>query len=185
VVATGAAACFLAGRAFPVLLLLAALLCLARLWLNMLDGMVALAGGTASRRGEIFNELPDRLSDVLVCVGVAHSGLAIPALGYWAAILALLTAYVGTLGQAVAGRREYGGVMSKQWRMFALALAAIVSAIVLIVHATPDPIATARLAVNATLVLVIAGCVQTACVRLAATFRRIGGDAGAEVRRVT
>ena len=74
----------------------------------MLDGMVALASGAASPRGEILNDLPDRVSDVLIFAGVAHSGLCNPFVAYWAAIFALLTAYVGTLGQAVAGRREFG-----------------------------------------------------------------------------
>jgi hypothetical protein len=37
-----------------------------------------------------------------------------------AGYLALLTAYVGTLGQAVGARREFGGMMSKPWRMVAL-----------------------------------------------------------------
>jgi hypothetical protein len=41
-----------------------------------------------------------------------------------AAIFALLTAYVGTLGQAVAGRREFGGIMSKPWRMVTLHIGA-------------------------------------------------------------
>ena len=41
---------------------------------------------TASPRGEIFNELPDRLSDILIFIGVAHSGWCHPLMGYWAAI---------------------------------------------------------------------------------------------------
>src|ERR1700712_2285355 len=90
----------------------------------MLDGMVALASGKASRRGEILNELPDRLSDVLIFAGVAHSGFAHQAMGYWAGIFALFTAYVGIFGQAVGARREFAGVMSKPWRMVALHLGA-------------------------------------------------------------
>ena len=108
----------------PWFLLAGPLLCYLRLWFNMLDGMVALAARTASRRGEILNDLPDRVSDVLIFAGVAHSGWCRPALGYWAAIFALLTAYVGTLGQAVAGRREYGGIMAKPWRMVTLHIGA-------------------------------------------------------------
>src|SRR5260370_13078402 len=93
----------------------------------MLGGMVALAWGKASCRGEILNDLPDRISDVLIFAGVAHSGLNHVPSGYWAAILALLTAYVGTLGQAVAARREFGGIMSKPWRMVVLHLGAWVA----------------------------------------------------------
>src|SRR5205823_2019452 len=100
------------------------LFCYLRLWLNMLDGMVALAAGKASRRGEIVNDLPDRISDVIIFAGVAHSGLMNSAIGYWAAIFSLLTAYVGVLGQAMGGQREFGGMMSKPWRMVALSLGA-------------------------------------------------------------
>src|SRR5262245_4679428 len=69
------AACFWQVAAHPVLLIVAPLLAYLRLWFNMLDGMVALAANKASPRGEIVNELPDRVSDVLIFVGVAHSGL--------------------------------------------------------------------------------------------------------------
>src|SRR5690348_13034572 len=76
VFAAAAGFCFLFSSRHPWLLLSAPLLCYARLWMNMLDGMVALASGKASRRGEILNELPDRISDILIFAGVAHSGLA-------------------------------------------------------------------------------------------------------------
>ena len=115
-----AALCFWKAQTYPFLLIAGPFFCYLRLWLNMLDGMVALESGKASYRGELLNDLPDRLSDILIFVGVAHSGLAHPLTGYWAAIAALLTAYVGTLGQAVGVQREFSGVMSKPWRMLAL-----------------------------------------------------------------
>ena len=52
----------------------------------MLDGMVAVAAGKASARGEILNDLPDRVSDIVIFAGVAHSSLMNPIIGYWAAI---------------------------------------------------------------------------------------------------
>src|SRR5436305_7533205 len=91
---------WLSGR-WHWLLIVAPLLCFARLWCNMLDGMVALASGKASRRGEIVNELPDRGSDVLIFAGVAHSGWCHVLVGYWAMVMALLAASVGTPGVAV------------------------------------------------------------------------------------
>lgn len=124
VAAAGAGVCFWQAGEMPALLLPAVALCYVRLWFNMLDGMVALASGKASATGEIVNELPDRFSDVLIFVGVAHSGLCHPLGGYWAALFALLVAYVGTLGQAVGVQREFSGVMSKPWRMVALHLGA-------------------------------------------------------------
>ena len=172
VVASAVAALFfwLSGPTrYPWLLLVAPLLCYVRLWLNMLDGMVALASGKASPRGEILNDLPDRVSDVLVFAGVAHSGWCRPLWAYWAAIFALLTAYVGTLGQAVAGRREFGGVMSKPWRMVLLHLGAW--ATLLLVWLGRGPRLGAMTVLELACALVIAGCVQTIIVRLRATLR--------------
>ena len=119
-----AALCFWQSTHYPTLLIVAPLFCYLRLWCNMLDGMVALAAGEASRRGEILNDIPDRISDVLIFVGAAHSGWMNPLFGYWAAIFSLGTAYVGMLGQAVGAQREFGGLMSKPWRMVALGLGA-------------------------------------------------------------
>jgi phosphatidylglycerophosphate synthase len=124
VAAAVAALCFWKSGARPWLLLVAPLFCYLRLWFNMLDGMVALASGKASWRGEILNDLPDRVSDVVIFAGVAHSGWMNPFLGYWAAILALLTAYVGMFGQAVGVQREFSGLMSKPWRMVTLHIGA-------------------------------------------------------------
>jgi phosphatidylglycerophosphate synthase len=120
VAASAAALCFWRSSEHPWLLLIAPVLCYVRLWCNMLDGMVALASGTASLRGEVLNEVPDRVSDVVIFAGVAHSGWASPLAAYWAAILALFTAYVGILGQAVGVQREFSGVMAKPWRMVML-----------------------------------------------------------------
>jgi len=164
----GAAAAFWQAQAFPWLFLAAPALCYVRLWLNMLDGMVALASGKASRRGEIFNELPDRISDLLIFAGVAHSGLCAPILAYWAAILALLTAYVGTLGQAVGARREYGGIMSKPWRMVAL-------------HAglwTAWVVGPQARVLDWTCLGIILGCVETVAVRLSRIFRTLRDTEG-------
>ena len=115
-----AAVCFWRSGATRWLLIIAPLFCYVRLWLNMLDGLVAFAAGKASRRGEILNDLPDRVSDIMIFVGVAHSGLMNPLIGYWAAIFAVLTSYVGLFGQALGVQRQFAGIMSKPWRMVAL-----------------------------------------------------------------
>src|SRR5438034_9300136 len=107
VAAAAAAFCFWKSSASFSLLILGPAFCYLRLWCNMLDGMVALAAGKASWRGEILNDLPDRVSDVLIFAGVAHSNLSSPIIAYWAAIMALLTAYVGMFGQAVGVQREF------------------------------------------------------------------------------
>ena len=170
--AAGAAVCFWQAGAVPALLIPAVGFCYLRLWFNMLDGMVALASGKASRTGEIANELPDRISDVLIFVGVAHSGLCHPLGGYWAAILALLTAYVGTLGQAVGVQRDFSGVMAKPWRMVTLHVGAWLTLGLLWV--ADGRIEFGGLTVlDWTNLVVIAGCVQTVVIRLVRIVRAL------------
>jgi phosphatidylglycerophosphate synthase len=172
VAAATAGACFWRAGRWPMLLLVAPGFCYLRLFMNMLDGMVALASGKASPRGEILNDLPDRASDILIFAGVAHSGLAHQAIAYWAIILALLTAYVGTLGQAVAGRREFGGIMSKPWRMVVLHIGAWIMITAILTGRRTAPIWKLTWLDDACLVI-IAGCVQTICVRLRRTMQRL------------
>jgi len=155
VAAAGAALCFAFAGRIGWLVFPAVAFCYLRLWLNMLDGMVALSGGTASRWGEILNDLPDRVSDVVIFVGVAHSGLCNPLLGYWAAIASLLVAYVGTFGQAVGAGRQFGGVMAKPWRMVALN-----------VGAWAMFFAPGGRWLDGTLIVILVGCVQSIAVRL-------------------
>jgi phosphatidylglycerophosphate synthase len=172
VASAGAALCFWQAEAVPALLIPAVGFCYLRLWFNMLDGMVALASGKASRTGEIANELPDRISDVLIFVGVAHSGLCHPLGGYWVAIFALLVAYVGTLGQAVGVQREFSGLMGKPWRMVALHVGAWTTLGLL--WFADGAIRYAGLTVlDWTHLLIIAGCIQTLVIRLVRIVRAL------------
>ena len=181
IVASAAAAlCFWQAAAVPALLLAAVGFCYLRLWLNMLDGMVALASGTASLTGEIANELPDRISDVLIFVGVAHSHLCHPLGGYWVAIFALLVAYVGTLGQAVGVQREFGGLMAKPWRMVALHVGAWITLGLL--WSGGDIHFGGLTVLDWTHLVIIAGCVQTLALRLVRIVRALQKEAEAQGR---
>ena len=126
----------------------------------MLDGQVAFAARKTSRRGEILNDLPDRISDILIFAGVAHSGLMNPLIGYWAAILAVLTSYVGLFGQALGVQRQFGGIMSKPWRMVALHVGAWLTFFLALQSSATFTI------LDWTCLVVIAGCVETIVVRL-------------------
>jgi len=160
VAAFAAGICFWRAGEVRWLLIIAPLFCYLRLWFNMLDGMVAVAANKLSRRGEILNDLPDRVSDIIIFVGVAHSGLVNPLVGYWAAIFSVLTAYVGLFGQALGGQREFGGLMSKPWRMVALSIGAWLTFFI-------GQEAFARFTIlDWACFAVIAGCIQTMVVRL-------------------
>ena len=172
VASIGAGLCFWQSGTVPWLLLIAPIFCHLRLYLNMLDGMVALESGRASLRGEIVNELPDRVSDVIIFAGVAHGGWASPIAAYWAAIMALMTAYVGVLGQAVGARREYGGLMSKPWRMVALHAGAWTT-LAFIWWRGGDVRLAGWTVLDWTCVLVVAGCVQTVAARLRRILRTL------------
>ena len=165
VAAAIAAFCFWKSGFHPSLLFVAPLFCYLRLWFNMLDGMVAIASGKASWRGEILNDLPDRVSDVLIFAGVAHSGWMNPYLGYWAAIFALLTAYVGMFGQAVGVQREFSGVMSKPWRMVALHIGAWMT-LGYFWWKSGGLFLGDFMILDWTCIVIIAGCLQTIALRL-------------------
>lgn len=182
IVASAAAGlCFWQAGDAPWLLLAAVGCCYVRLWFNMLDGMVALATGKASPTGEIANELPDRISDVLIFVGVAHSGLCYPMLGYWTAILALLVAYVGTLGQAVGAQREFSGLMAKPWRMVALHVGAWLT--LALIWWGDGAIRLGNLTVlDWTLLTILAGCVQTIGLRLVRIIRVLQQETAEQLR---
>jgi len=96
----------------------------------------------------------------VIFVGVAHSGLMNPLIGYWAAIFAVLTSYVGLFGQALGVQRQFGGIMSKPWRMVALHGGAWLTFFL-----PPQSPATFTL-FDWTCLVIIAGCVETIVVRL-------------------
>jgi len=180
IVASAAAGlCFAQAGAVPGLLVVAVGFCYLRLWLNMLDGMVALASGTASRTGELANELPDRISDILIFVGVAHSHLCHPLSGYWVAIFAVLVAYVGTLGQAVGVQREFSGLMAKPWRMVALSVGACIT-LALLWFTAGDIRYRGLTVLDWTHLVIIAGCLQTLALRLVRIVRALQQEAAAQ-----
>jgi hypothetical protein len=88
-----------------------------------------------------------------------------PILGYWAAIFAVLTAYVGISGQAVGGQREFNGWMSKPWRTVALHVGAWTT--LACWWWNDQSIRLQSLTIfDWTCIVVIAGCVQTIGTRL-------------------
>ncbi len=155
----------------PKYLILGAAFALLRLWLNMFDGMVAVAAGKASKKGEIINDLPDRLSDVLIFIGMAHSSWCHRLPAYWVAIMALLVAYVGLFGQAVGVQREFSGIMSKPWRVVVLCIAAVATSIQ--VHRDAPYWIDGWLLLDWANFAIIAGCVQTIVIRLVRIFRAL------------
>lgn len=104
-----------------------------RLLCNLFDGMVAVEGGFRTKSGEIYNELPDRFADAAI---LASAGYALPAseglhaLGWLAAVLALITAYVRALGAAAGASQHFVGPMAKPQRMALLTATCVAMAFV-------------------------------------------------------
>jgi phosphatidylglycerophosphate synthase len=109
--------------------LLAALCVQLRLAANMFDGMVAIETGQRSPVGELYNEVPDRISDIGTLVGAGYAVGGTPELGLWAAILAVLTAYVRAQGKAAGAPNDFCGPMAKQHRMAVTTICAVFAAV--------------------------------------------------------
>ena len=173
----GMCACIAAGLALGVtsveynriFWLVAALGAQLRLTANMLDGMVALASGRDSKVGELYNEVPDRVSDAAVFIGAGYAWGGNVALGYIATILSIFTAYVRAAGKIAGAPNEFCGPMAKQHRMLVITVACLYSVVVpqswQIFHLDNLDVGVMSLA----LTLIIAGCVITVLRR----FKRI------------
>lgn len=139
------------------LLLLAAACIQLRLLCNLLDGMLAVEGGFKSKTGDIYNDLPDRIADVLILVGAGYAIRHVaygPTLGWAAAVLAVSTAYVRLLGGSIGARQHFIGPMAKQHRMFTLTLATLAAVGEVVFGAAPRAMVIG-------LVVVIAGSLVT------------------------
>jgi phosphatidylglycerophosphate synthase len=96
-----------------------------RLLANMFDGMVALETGNTSAVGELFNEVPDRVSDAATLIGLGYAAGSHPAAGFAAACVALFVAYLRAMGKATGAGQQFCGPMAKPQRMFFVTMAAL------------------------------------------------------------
>jgi phosphatidylglycerophosphate synthase len=104
-----------------------------RLLCNLLDGLLAIEGGLKTKTGDLYNEIPDRVADLVILAG---AGVAIHefipwglSLGVAAAIFALLTAYIRLLGGSLGLVQDFSGPMAKQHRMFVLTVGTLAAAV--------------------------------------------------------
>lgn len=112
--------CFLAAAACIQLRLIA----------NLLDGMVAVEGGKGGPTGDLWNEAPDRVSDVAIFVGAGYAVGSSPMLGLIAALVAVFVAYVRALGASVGAGQIFLGPMAKPHRMFVMTMMSLLGALI-------------------------------------------------------
>jgi phosphatidylglycerophosphate synthase len=117
-----------AGLAKAGLLLIAAALIQLRLLCNLLDGVMAVEGGKQTPVGPLYNELPDRIADSFFLIASGYA-VGLGALGWVAALLAVMTAYVRALGGSLGAKQDFCGPMAKPHRMHALFAGSILAAL--------------------------------------------------------
>jgi phosphatidylglycerophosphate synthase len=129
-----------------------------RLLANLYDGMVAVLRETASPVGELFNEVPDRVSDAATLIGFGYATDSDSVLGFVATIFAIFLAYLRAQGKVAGAHQEFCGPMAKQQRMATVTIAAIACAFV--------PGASDWQIPKFALWVIIAGCMVTIIRRL-------------------
>jgi CDP-diacylglycerol--glycerol-3-phosphate 3-phosphatidyltransferase len=118
----------------------------ARLVCNLLDGMVAVEGGKKSALGQIYNEFPDRIADTLLIVALGYC-IGMPALGWFGALAAALTAYVRVFGGSLGLPQDFRGPMAKQHRMAVITAACVIGALEHPLYGTQYALVTASVVV--------------------------------------
>ena len=101
----------------PVLFFATAVVVFAGGVFDALDGHVARRRGVASATGDLLDHVLDRYADMVLLLGIALSGWALPVLALLALVSLLLVSYMGTQAQAVLGHRLYGGFLGRADRI--------------------------------------------------------------------
>ncbi len=141
----------LAGAAFlvasperPAWLLVAAAGVAANAILDALDGALARATNSSSKRGDYLDHVVDRYSDVAIAAGLALSPLADVRLGLLALVGTLMTSYMGTQAQALGLGRDYAGLLGRADRLVLLIAAPVVELAMLAFHVDAPVVAGTR-----------------------------------------
>lgn len=147
----------------------AGILCQVRLLCNLFDGMVAVKRNVASAKGELYNEVPDRLSDAAVFIGLGYSAGGNMALGYIAALVSVFVAYVRVAAKSMGAPHDFCGPLAKPQRMALATVVAVYMALSPVAWRSPwgEP--------GVVLVIVIVGGVVTALRRLIRAANHLKG----------
>lgn len=129
-VAAVAGAAVLVSPDVPVVLLVVPVAAALRLVSNLLDGALARRTGRVHPRGELYNEVGDRVADVLMLAPVAFVPGAIAPLVWLGIVLSLIASFTSVATRAAGGPRSYRGVLSKPGRMVLLSVTALAVVVV-------------------------------------------------------
>jgi phosphatidylglycerophosphate synthase len=146
--------------------------CQMRLLFNLMDGMVAVEAGKQTADGALWNEFPDRLSDIalLMGVGIAAGETTLA----WAVVsLSILVAYVRELGKGIDRVADYSGPMAKPHRMALMTAALVLSAIVVLFFGDENAWIQSTSLLSLSLWICGFGCVVTVWQRISHLLQRL------------
>lgn len=158
-------ACLLLSTSVPFLLLAVPLLVVLRILLNLVDGNMARRTGKIHPRGELYNELGDRVADIAFLAPVAFLPGASPQMVLLGVLMGVMASYVGITAKAAGGERIYRGILSKPGRMTLLVVCSLWTFIA-------GPADTTAWAVFGPILLI--GTVLTLVERVVVAVRRLG-----------
>lgn len=150
---------------WPVAMVFAAICIQLRLLCNLIDGMVAVEGGKGTPVGALYNEVPDRVADSLFLIGAGY-GVGLAELGWFAALVAALTAYIRVLGGSLGLKQDFRGPQAKPQRMFVLTLGCLAVVWEGVQYGSWHTL-------SAALWIIAAGSVLTAALRIRAIAREL------------
>lgn len=160
-----AATSYCSGWTCRTLWLAGGILCQLRLLCNLFDGMVAVHIKKSSPTGELYNEVPDRVSDAAVLIGLGFSATGAPTFGFIAAVLAVFVAYVRAMANSIGAPNDFCGPMAKPQRM------ALVTILAVYMAAAPVNWMLSIGEANVILLVIAVGCLITAARRLVRSAR--------------
>ena len=146
--------------------------CQLRLICNLMDGMVAIEAGKQTPDGAFWNEFPDRVADIAIFAGLGVAA-GWPALGWVAAALAVLVAYVRELGKGIDGTVDFAGPMAKPHRMALVSTGALVAGIVAVIPSATLTNQATRYVLLVVLILLVAGSLVTVLRRARSLLNRL------------
>lgn len=163
---TGLGAVLVVSGPTPLGLLAGAVAIQCRLLCNLLDGMVAVEYGKQSALGPLYNELPDRLADVVLIVALGYAA-QLPVLGWLGALAAVLTAYIRAFGGALGLPQDFRGPLAKSQRMAVMTGGCILGAIEqALTTSTPY-------CLQAAILIIVLGSLLTVVLRTLAMVRQL------------
>lgn len=104
------------------LLIFASVMYLLNGFLDILDGRIAKRHNRRTKFGVFLDPTLDKVSDMIVMVGISFSGFVPTSIGLLTSIAVAMASYLGTQAEAVLGQRLYAGIMGRSSRIVVISI---------------------------------------------------------------